>query len=267
VVIELRRLQPTPLNVVSRRWNLPVLGMQSVDRSAKARHKELATKSQTELRLMALRIQQSLHRPNGRVVLFSGLDHEESPMTLIRALANCFAQREETVLIIQTLPGQLESLKKHSSNNAIQRCGRPGVAEFLSGEYEDATSLIIETGIKGVEFLPGGCTVAASEFMASSRLTSLIEQFRETYSMILLCGPSTIHPADLQMLAARADGIVFTVNRRSLQTVHGEEVIGDLIELGAPILGFAEQPLAAKKAFPAENDSLTELSATTTILA
>lgn len=65
--------------------------------------------------------------------------------------------------------------------------------------------------------------------------------------MILLSGPSTLHPADLQMLAARADGIIFTVNKKSLNVVFGEEVISDLIELGAPLLGFANQPLAVKK--------------------
>jgi hypothetical protein len=267
VLVELLRLRPTPVNAVSRRWNLPVLGMQSSSRNPAKGPKDLAIKSQTELRLMALRIQQSLFRPNGRVVLFSGLDHEESPMVLIRSLANCFAQREETVLMIQTLPGQLESLTKHSSENVAHRSGRPGVAEFLAGKYDTARPLIIETGIKGVDFLPGGETITASEFMASSRLTALIEQLREQYSMILLCGPSTLHPADLQMLAARADGIVFTVNRKSLQTVHGEEVIGDLIELGAPILGFAEQPVLAKKAFPALNDALAEVPSSTAISA
>jgi hypothetical protein len=49
------------------------------------------------------------------------------------------------------------------------------------------------------------------------------------------------------MLAARADGIVFTVNQSSVNSVYGNEVIGDLLELGAPILGLAEQPLAAGK--------------------
>ena len=127
--------------------------------------------------------------------------------------------------------------------------------------------LVVGTGITGIDFLPGGCTVTASEAMASSRLTTLIDQFRERYSMILLCGPSTLHPADLQMLAARADGIVLTVNKKSLQTVYGEEVINDLIELGAPILGFAEQPLMVKKAFPSDKDAIRETPTTTAISA
>ena len=265
-VIELLRLRPTPINVVSRRWNLPVLGVQSPDVRSKAESCALSSMSQHELRLMALRIQQSLFRPKGRVVLFSGLDHDESPMGLIRSLASCFSQREESVLIIQALPCQLEIATAKANGNNAQRPVRPGVAEFLAGEYDDATQLVKKTGVVGVDFLPSGCTVTASEAMASSRLTALIDQFRENYSMILLCGPSTLHPADLQMLAARADGIVFTVNKRSLKTVYGAEVISDLIELGAPILGFADQPLLGKKAFPADKAAIEETPRTTTAI-
>lgn len=264
VLLEAARLRPSPVNIISQRWNLPVLGVQA-SLSLKGRQTGGASEDHQELRLMALRIQQSLFRPKGRVVLFSGLDHEESPITLIRSLANCLCQREETVLIVQTLPGQLDDATKKLNNETFQRTGRPGVAEFLAGEFDDAHELIIGTGIQGVDFLPGGSIVAASEAMASSRLTTLIDQFRESYSMIILCGPSTLHPADLQMLAARADGIVFTVNKKSVRAVYGNEVIGDLIELGAPILGFAEQPFSAKKAFPGNMDANSDITLTTAI--
>ena len=195
---------------------------------------------------MALRIQQSLCLPQGRVILFSGLDHEESPLALIRPLAKCFADREESVLIVETMPVLViegnSSLHRELPRNIV----RPGVADFLQGDYSDARSLVMRTSHAGVDFLPRGSTAFASEAIASRRLTSLIEEFRRSYSLIMLCGPSTLHPADLQMLAARADGIVFTVNRQSMQDVYGNDVMRDLIELGAPILGFAAQPPCAE---------------------
>ena len=191
---------------------------------------------------MALRIQQSLSRPSGRVVMFSGLDHGESPLALIRSLSYCLAQREESVLMIQ-IPPTLEAAEGwRFGNEGSFKAGRPGVAEYLASGSEDVTSFVISAGVAGIDFLPGGCSAVASEAMASSRLTGLIEQLRAKYSMIILCGPSTLYPADLQMLAARADGIVFTVNQDSVNSVYGIEVIGDLLELGAPILGLAEQP-------------------------
>lgn len=138
---------------------------------------------------------------------------------------------------------------------------RPGVAEFLAGNTEDATALVFTSGVKGVDCLSGGCSAVASEAMASSRLTGLIEQFRAKYSMIILSGPSTLSSADLQMLAARADGIVFTVNQSSVSSVDGNEVIGDLLELGAPILGLAEQPQSTGHVASAiENQNVANLS-------
>jgi hypothetical protein len=242
LVMELLRLRPSPILVISRRWNLPVLGNHPGYAGNTAGRNGVGSQ---DLRLMALRIQQSLRRPTGRVVLFSGLDHEESPLGLIRSLSYCLAQREETVLMVQIPPTLAASGGLRFGNDSSFKAGRPGVSEFLSENIEDPCSLVIDTGVTGIDFLPGGCSAVGSEAMASSRLTGLIEQFRGKYSMIILSGPSTLYPADLQMLAARADGIVFTVNEHSVNAVYGNEVIGDLLELGAPVLGLAEQPTAS----------------------
>jgi hypothetical protein len=240
IAMELMRLRPSPITIISRRWNLPVLGSHSLGFSGNTSPN--GGVGSQDLRLMALRIQQSLSRPSGRVVMFSGLDHGESPLALIRSLSYCLAQREESVLMIQ-IPPTLEAAEGwRFGNEGSFKAGRPGVAEYLASGSEDVTSCVISAGVAGIDFLPGGCSAVASEAMASSRLTSLIEQLRAKYSMIILCGPSTLYPADLQMLAARADGIVFTVNQDSVNSVYGNEVIGDLLELGAPIMGLAEQP-------------------------
>jgi len=247
IILEWLRWRPSPVNVLSRRWNLPALGLQTLSQAGRGNAKLAVTESQNAIRLMALRIQQSLIQPTGRVVLFSGLDHEDSPIALIRDLAECLSRREEKVLIMQTRPCELEQAV--APGNDGERRGRPGVAELVAGEFDDAEKLVAETGIYGIDFLPGGCAPSSSEAMASSRLTALIDQLRERYTIILMSGPSTLNPADLQMLAARADGIVFTVNKQSLRDIYGSEVLSDLVELGAPVLGFAEQPPRGKIAF------------------
>ena len=163
--------------------------------------------------------------------------------------------------MIQIPPTHGASRIGRFSGETSFKAGRPGVAEFLAEDCEDAGLFVVGTGVTGIDFLPGGCSAVASEAMASSKLTCLIEQFRAKYSMIILCGPSTLYPADLQMLAARADGIVFTVNQDSVNAAYGNEVIGDLLELGAPILGVAEQPLATGiSAAGIENQSVMALA-------
>lgn len=257
VFTEIQRLRPAPVKMISRRWNLPILGTQATNLHLEDNPSDNAMIGRQDVRLMALRIQQSLSRPGGRVVLFSGLDHEESPLNLIQSTACCLAQREEKVLIIQMVPTRGESGVGNNYPGYNHQTIPSGVAELLAGSCENASSLVTSTDTPGVDFLPGGGSGIALEAMASSRLSGFIEQFRDLYSMIILCGPSTLHPADLQMLAARADGIVFTVNHSSVRSIYGDEVIGDLIELGAPILGLAEQPASTPVEFRESHDTFS----------
>ena len=76
-----------------------------------------------------------------------------------------------------------------------------------------------------------------SEGLASSSLTNLLGECRQRYTLILVAGPSTNHPSDLQMMSARADGILFTVPPTGRFTGNGEEVVRDLLEMGAPVIG------------------------------
>src|SRR6185295_8471766 len=54
------------------------------------------------LRMLTLRIQQSCHRP-GSVVLFSSLDSNFSAAPLMATVAECLADREERVLLIDAV--------------------------------------------------------------------------------------------------------------------------------------------------------------------
>ncbi len=241
VVLELRRNRPTPAQIVSRRWNLPLLGFNSnrhLNLNGTNTHRQA---EDNEVRIMALRIQQSTIASEGRVVMFCGLDHDDSPLGLIYEIARCLSLREENVLIIET--AKFEKEPSFASQQTIDMQVRPGLADFLAGSFDTANELIARTDIRGVSFLPRGTDEATAEVMASSRLTEFIQRARKEYSITLLCGPTTLNPADLQMLAARSDGIVFTVNHHSLRDVYGNEVIRDLMQLGAPIIGITEQPL------------------------
>ena len=67
--------------------------------------------------------------------------------------------------------------------------------------------------------------------------SELLEECRKRYSLILVAGPSTRQRADLEMLAARADGMLFTVQPNSPVPSHGYEVLQELIDLEAPVMG------------------------------
>jgi Mrp family chromosome partitioning ATPase len=230
------------------------------------------------MRLLALRIQQSVHG-SGSVVLFSGLNHEKSSIPMISYLAECLSRREERVLIIDACDRGDEANGRSDKADKIysplwpqqadrdaaapQGAGQPtnghdqqthsarlpvnlqdhaepgvlGLADLLHRRELPSEEMICATSISGVDIIPCGTTRFPREGMASSRLSALFDECRQRYTIILVAGPSTTHPSDLQMLSARADAILFTVPPSGCRAGHGEEVVRDLLDMGAPVIG------------------------------
>jgi Mrp family chromosome partitioning ATPase len=97
--------------------------------------------------------------------------------------------------------------------------------------------LIRPTGCPGVDMIPSGRMSFAREAMASSCLTQLLSTCRKNYTMVLVHGPTVDCTADIQMLTARADGIVLTATRKIGKNARVKEVVQELMDLGAPIIG------------------------------
>jgi hypothetical protein len=230
------------------------------------------------MRLLALRIQQSVHGA-GSVVLFSGLNHQKSSIPMISYLAECLSRREERVLIIDAcdrgdeVNGCSDRARDANAGRAPKQAdhgeaapddvdqpangrdpqprstrlpvnlhdhaesGVLGLADLLHRRELPADEMICATSIPGVDIIPSGTKRFPSEGMASSRLSALFDECRQRYTIILVAGPSTDHPSDLQMLSARADAILFTVPPNGRRTGNGEEVVRDLLDLGAPVIG------------------------------
>jgi Mrp family chromosome partitioning ATPase len=112
-----------------------------------------------------------------------------------------------------------------------------GLSEFLTRECEGVTDLIQPTACPGVDLISSGAGRFPVEAMASSCITELFDYCRNSYSMILVAGPPAVARTDFQMLAARADAILLAADRASIANPVNREVIQDLIELRAPVIG------------------------------
>jgi Mrp family chromosome partitioning ATPase len=253
----------SPADETARRFGLPLLSRGALSSRLK-RHKtgefalsRTSDDGEDSLRLLALRIQQSLRRP-GAVIVFSPLEHNESPISLICKLAVCFAEREELVLVVDAGATLAESRSVLSTlfHGTPHRTaeGRPldptladgpaetpmatfGISDFLCNEELEIGDLVLHTKYTRVDCIHGGVSPQPREGLASRRITDLLELSRGRYSMILVAGPSTRNQTDVQLLAARADGMLFTVAPNTPISNRGHEVIQDLIDLDAPVMG------------------------------
>ncbi len=258
----------SPQVQMARSLRVPVLAERILEHfSPHARTSEPAaglTADYTEvLRMLTLRIQQSCHRP-GSVILFSSLDAKFSASPLMATVAECLAEREERVLLIDAVcpqrsllpvltavtPGALAALPAPPKKKGKRGKTAPpvpvsdnlpvvatGLSEYLSEECEDLTELIQPTGCPGVDLIPSGRRGFSREAMASSCLTELLNTCRKNYTMVLVHGPSVDCAADLQMLTARADGIVLAATKESGKDPLAREFVQDLLDLGAPLIG------------------------------
>lgn len=241
----------------ARMTGLPIVGQKTFVSENQSKSKNSVN---TEaIRLLALRIQQSV-QGSGAMVLFTGLNHERSSIPTITYLSECLARREERVLIIDACDqGSQHDINKPDSNStsghaddagsrgksksestAMVKNGNGtsiGLASFFSKPKVTAKDLIRSTNTPGVDIIPAGSESFPSEAFGTRRISTLLEECRNNYTLILIAGPSTNRPSDLQMLSSRADGILFTAPADVKNSNRGDQVVRELADLGAPIIG------------------------------
>ncbi len=265
------------LEHTGRRLGLPVLSTQAlVPQMADRRYAHLDCPDSDALRLLALRIQQSVSQP-GSTVLVSGLDYQGSTFPLLCGLAQCLADRGEHVLIVdagKSVIASEEHLKnllgeplqdfaasRRSERVMVASSGgesdaqedspsevqggalttssmKPiGLSDYLELEDVHVEDVILPTTLAGVDCICSGSRSFPVEGLASRRMSDVLDHARKNYSLVLVAGPPSDQLADLQMLAARADGILFTAVPGKSLAERSREILQELVDLDAPILG------------------------------
>jgi uncharacterized protein involved in exopolysaccharide biosynthesis len=211
------------------------------------------------MRLLALRIQQSVKQP-GSAILFCGLNSNPTPDWLLWNLARCLSERGERVLLVHSelacaceqdsvpatandnrlLAGHSSTVRNSAgsdleSTTAVDS-GR-GLAAYLTAGSLDLERLIDPTQLVDVDQLQLGDCPLPREAWGTQRMNELLYRLRERYSLILFSGPTIEQPIDLQMLAARVDGIIFSMPDKCLVSPMASAVVRDLTQMHAPILG------------------------------
>lgn len=249
------RQQTPPQVAFANSLHLPVLAERILQDFAPRRRNRIVPAKLSEeqlevVRMLALRIQQSSHT-DGSVMLFSSIDPHYSAAPLMASVAECLAQREEKVLIVDAVcPGKTRlpitnvvpmptdtADSQSEAEVAEDTADQPGLSEYLASGCDSVSDLVRHTGCSGVDLISSGHSTFPREALASSSLTELVEQCRENYSMILVNSPAATASADLQMLTARADGVVLLATKEVRNNPSARAAVVDLIELGAPIIG------------------------------
>ena len=256
LIRDLARERVSPVQAFAKDMGVPVIGSRLLEDHSSSKS-YVNWHESNEIRLAALRLQQSVARP-GAVVLFAGLGTKHTPGRLVAAVATCLANRGERVLVInavcplktQPLLG-FESTAWVSSDKQSSQSGRrfrktktpavlrTGLSELLRHQAEP-DAVIQPTSNPLVDVVDCGTTSFPLEALASRELDELLGRASSEYSLILMVGPPTESAADFQMLAARTDAIVLTADKTSIRSARNRAAVEDLIELRAPLVGIIE---------------------------
>ncbi|TWU11821.1 hypothetical protein CA54_06320 [Symmachiella macrocystis] len=260
----------TAVSAFSRRWSLPLMTDRALAGFNSRTRSTPDWKTNESIRMAALRIQQSLPESSS-VVLFSGLGDTPAPAGVLNSLSECLAHRGERILLVDAVdrqhgkfdksdsvsdlshpgPAELPAAKTATEKTAaaetkqandgslatIDNEHKMGLSDIFSNNAPITADLIQHTENPCVDLIGSGEGVFPVEAMASARLTELLKSCQSSYSMIFIAGPPIASRADLQMLAARADAIVLTADKRSVKDPASPAAIRDLIELQAPVIG------------------------------
>ena len=228
---------------------LPILArIPAVSAPSRSRRKAEQDAEYDSLRRLALRIQQYVDKP-GYVVVFSSLTEQAIPVELLAKLAQCFADRGERVLYVDlqsetaartsaAVPALLTAgvtAEGSSGQNALTVPN--GLADYLTMPDVTVEGIVKPTDIPSVDVVTAGSVPVPREGFGTRRMSDLIGEVRQMYSLVLINGPGITRSVDLELLASRADGIVFgAIQTRAIDPL-AETVVRDLLEVDGPVLG------------------------------
>jgi capsular exopolysaccharide synthesis family protein len=141
------------------------------------------------------------------VILVTSAFMGEGKSTLSTNLAVVLAQRGARVLLVDT------DLRRHTLS-AIFGLQRPltGLSNILGRLEEGEPYVQPIPSIPNLTLLPAGIRVPnPAELLASSRMASLIAQWKENYDHVVLDSAPILMVSDSLSLAAQADGVVLVI--------------------------------------------------------
>ena len=190
-----------------------------------------------------------------QVVMVTSAVEGEGKSTTISNLAVAFAREGKRVVAIDL------DLRRPVLARLFGLSETPGVVETAYGRVElDKALQTVGTNSRGssLRVIPAGSPQwgAASEFMTSDQLKSLLSKLRSQFDFVLIDAPPLLVSSDAVTLGSAVDGILLVTGRNSLRWEALDDVIRSLSMCAAPTLGWVvtgSETLAGYEAYSSAN--------------
>lgn len=182
----------------------------------------------------ALRNQLIAMNPDGEaksLVITSAVKGEGKTVTSIN-LALAFAELERQPVCLVDADLREPAVEEYLNLNP-----GPGLSDVLL-ERVPLRAAVRDSGIRNLSILGSGARLGApSEVLSTPRIEDLLSRLKESFRYVVVDTPPVLPATDASVLAARADGTLFTVRLEYSSKSHTKEAIRKVQDLGANILG------------------------------
>ncbi|WP_424769268.1 CpsD/CapB family tyrosine-protein kinase [Paenibacillus sp. sgz302251] len=166
-----------------------------------------------------------------QVLMVSSAGPGEGKSTTITNLGITFAQSDRSVVLIDA------DLRKPTAHQTFSISNRWGLSSVISKQCS-LEEVIQMTDIPNMDVITSGAIPPnPAEMMASQRMTSLIEQLRGMYDVILIDTPPLLAVTDAQIIATKSDGVILVVDQGRVKRDIAMKAVKNLENVNARILG------------------------------
>ena len=163
-----------------------------------------------------------------KVLLVTSTQPSEGKSSTALALAQNFARREKSVLLIDS------DLRKPAFRAADDRIG---LSKLLTTE-DGLDAHVVPTQHSSLWLLPSGpLPPNPSDLLSTGRIRKIIHEATERFDLVVIDGPPTLGLADAPLLAAAAHDVLFVVESGKTRTRAAIEILNRLEVTGGHLLG------------------------------
>ncbi|MDQ0196261.1 CpsD/CapB family tyrosine-protein kinase [Paenibacillus wynnii] len=166
-----------------------------------------------------------------QVIMVTSSGPEEGKSTISGNLAASYALSDKKVLLIDA------DLRKPTAHKTFTLSNRYGLSSLLSQQIgiEDAVQV---TTIPNLSIMTSGpIPPNPAEMMASNRMTSVIQELRQRYDVIIIDTPPLLAVTDAQIVASKSDGVIMVVSYGKVKRDIAVKAKANLDRVGARMLG------------------------------
>ncbi|NOV00004.1 CpsD/CapB family tyrosine-protein kinase [Paenibacillus planticolens] len=166
-----------------------------------------------------------------KVLMITSAGPGEGKSTTLVNLAVAYAQADKKVLVIDA------DLRKPTMHHTLQVSNRWGLTNLLTNQLS-IPEVLQASAIKNLNIITSGpIPPNPSEILASKKMTSVLDELRQQFDIVLIDAPPAIAVTDSQIIATRSDGVILVVDSDRVKRDAALKAKQNLDNVRARILG------------------------------